>query len=129
MDTAFVETSPLKDGRRVLGEKTANASLTPAKNRVDDLHKPSNTTVPVKVSQEPLHLRRISPSPSHAGQKRTIDQVEENTSASEPRKVFMTAQPESGEKFQVFKGSKSRAEVCVPIAVVPLVIVTHTPHL
>lgn len=128
MDTAFVEMSPLKDGRRVLGEKTANASLTPAKNRVgvDDLHKPSNTTVPVKVSQEPLHLRRISPPPSHAGQKRTIDQIEENTSASEPRKVF---KPESGEKFQVFKGSRSRAEVCVPIAVVPLLIVTHTPHL
>lgn len=70
--------SPVKDGRRVLGEKPANACLSPARNRIVDA-----ATSPVK---RPLFDQRypssspkkLLPSPSFglAGQKRTIDQVD-----------------------------------------------------
>ncbi|KAE8135761.1 hypothetical protein BDV38DRAFT_131946 [Aspergillus pseudotamarii] len=63
--------SPVKDGRRVLGEKTANACLSSTHHRPD-----------VSPSKRPL-LEAPSPpkllsSPLFAGQKRTIDQVNED---------------------------------------------------
>lgn len=63
--------SPIKDGRRVLGEKTANACLSSTHHRPD-----------VSPSKRPL-LEAPSPqkllsSPLFAGQKRTIDQVNDD---------------------------------------------------
>ncbi|KAL1973971.1 hypothetical protein VTN31DRAFT_5531 [Thermomyces dupontii] len=97
MDAVQVHASPVKDGRRVLGEKSANASLTPSRKRFFDLQKPCST----EASPKPLHefhelrtVRSSFSSQSHAGQKRTIDEVEGNTRESEPRKALMTAASE-----------------------------------
>ncbi|KAE8335940.1 hypothetical protein BDV24DRAFT_155623 [Aspergillus arachidicola] len=63
--------SPVKDGRRVLGEKTANACLSPAHHRPD--------VSPSKRSLlEALSPKKLLPSPLFAGQKRTIDQVNDD---------------------------------------------------
>lgn len=81
----------------MLGEKSANASLTPSRKRFFDLQKPCST----EASPKPLHefhelrtVRSSFSSQSHAGQKRTIDEVEGNTRESEPRKALMTAASE-----------------------------------
>ncbi|BCR85606.1 uncharacterized protein ACHE_21064A [Aspergillus chevalieri] len=83
MSPVQFQPSPVKDGRRVLGEKPANACLSPAHNRTIDA-----ATSPLKrpifdqrhTSSSP---KKLLPSPSFgpAGQKRTIDQVEENRPA------------------------------------------------
>ncbi|KNG86489.1 hypothetical protein ANOM_005124 [Aspergillus nomiae NRRL 13137] len=62
--------SPVKDGRRVLGEKTANACLSPAHHRPDA--SPSKRSL-----LEPPSPKKLLPSPLFAGQKRTIDQVDD----------------------------------------------------
>ncbi|OGM41400.1 hypothetical protein ABOM_010035 [Aspergillus bombycis] len=62
--------SPVKDGRRVLGEKTANACLSPAHHRPDA--SPSKRPL-----LEPPSPKKLLPSPLFAGQKRTIDQVDD----------------------------------------------------
>lgn len=63
--------SPVKDGRRVLGEKTANACLSPAHHRPD--------VSPSKRSLlEAPSPKKLLPSPLFAGQKRTIDQVNDD---------------------------------------------------
>lgn len=69
------QSTPVKDGRRVLGEKTVNACQSPASRNVDALLK---TGSPVKRSLfKGLSPRKLS-SPFCAGQKRTIDDVEGN---------------------------------------------------
>ncbi|PKY08125.1 hypothetical protein P168DRAFT_323311 [Aspergillus campestris IBT 28561] len=60
--------SPVKEGRRILGEKTPNACLSPAHHR-------HASASPVK-SQLTTSPRKLLPSPSFAGQKRSIDQVD-----------------------------------------------------
>jgi hypothetical protein len=113
MQSLFPETSPHKAGRRVLGEKTANASLTPATKRIADANsqKFPTTAIPFNTSNnEPQKKPRdISPEPCHAGQKRTIDQVVEGISEaeSEPRKVFMSSQPEGEQQFKIFDDGTS----------------------
>ena len=69
--------SPVKDGRRILGEKPANACLSPARNRNVDA-----ASSPVKrplsgYSSSASPNKKLLPSPSFAGRKRTIDQVED----------------------------------------------------
>lgn len=76
--------SPVKDGRQVLGEKPANACLlSPARNN-RSVGATGTVTSPVKRSLftssenfSPSPTKKLLPSPSFAGQKRTIDQVEE----------------------------------------------------
>jgi hypothetical protein len=64
--------SPVKDGRRILGEKDSNACLSPAHT------KPPFSVIgtPVKrsIATSP---KKLLPSPIFAGQKRTRDQVDE----------------------------------------------------
>lgn len=67
--------SPVKDGRRILGEKTPNACLSPRhatspskRSRIDTLSSP----------------KKLLPSPLFAGQKRSIDQVHSDVSLSKP---------------------------------------------
>lgn len=111
MQSMLPETSPHKAGRRVLGEKTANASLTPATKRIADAtsRKSSATAIPAipfnaptKTSQ--TNARDISPEAHHAGQKRTIDQVVEDIkeAESEPRKALISSQSESEQEFEIF---------------------------
>lgn len=73
-------TSPVKDGRRILGEKPANACLSPAAfNRSVDKAATSPLKRPFSentLSPSPLKKKQFLPSPSFAGQKRGIDQVE-----------------------------------------------------
>jgi hypothetical protein len=69
MYPAALQPSPVKDGRRVLGEKTANACLSPAHQRHDV--SPSKRSL-LEVSSP----KKLLPSPLFAGQKRTIDQVD-----------------------------------------------------
>ncbi|OOF99783.1 hypothetical protein ASPCADRAFT_126681 [Aspergillus carbonarius ITEM 5010] len=67
--------SPVKDGRRILGEKPANACLSPAHPRhasVSPLKRP--------LLETPSSPKKLLRSPLFAGQKRSIDQVD----ASEP---------------------------------------------
>lgn len=93
--------SPVKDGRRVLGEKTPNASLK-TQNR-----KETATTSPIKPTQD-LKTSKISPVSSHAGQKRTIDQLDDVPDQSTPSKV--EARSQCGGGFQIFRESTSSPE-------------------
>ncbi|PYH76714.1 hypothetical protein BO82DRAFT_358855 [Aspergillus uvarum CBS 121591] len=73
--TASAHTSPVKDGRRILGEKTANACLSPARPR----HAASLSPAKRPFLEAPSFTspsKKLLPSPLFAGQKRTIDQVE-----------------------------------------------------
>ncbi|PYH41349.1 uncharacterized protein BP01DRAFT_426419 [Aspergillus saccharolyticus JOP 1030-1] len=72
--TASAHTSPVKEGRRILGEKTANAclsprhaSLSPTKRPLLEVPSSTTTTSPSK---------KLLPSPLFAGHKRTIDEVD-----------------------------------------------------
>lgn len=69
--------SPVKDGRRILGDRTPNACLSPARNKQLDA---ASDISPVKRSLFENHSpKRLLPSPSFVGQKRTIDQVEDDS--------------------------------------------------
>lgn len=76
MQSTKFQSSPVKDGRRVLGEKTANACLSPSRNRNVDAFL---TGSPVKrnLFEAPSPKKLLLP-PCRAGQKRTIGQVEGN---------------------------------------------------
>lgn len=125
MQAAISETSPQKAGRRVLGEKTANASLTPATKRIADANsqKFPTTAIPFNASinkLSPTKTRDISSDARHAGQKRSIDQVVENIkeAESEPRKVLMTSQTEVEDEFEIFSdddGTKFRQRKVQPV--------------
>ncbi|KAL1964101.1 hypothetical protein VTN77DRAFT_7519 [Rasamsonia byssochlamydoides] len=104
MQTVSVQTSPVKDGRRVLGDKTPNASWTPAKKRIVELEKSKSTVISLKPLQESPKTRDLSPPPCHAGQKRTIDQVE-NADDPEPRKTLITSLPQRQGRFEIFEDS------------------------
>ncbi|CAI7571568.1 unnamed protein product [Penicillium pancosmium] len=67
--------SPIKDGRRILGEKDTNACLSPAhqsKQSLSVVGTPTKRTLFANVSP-----KKLLPSPIFAGQKRTRDQVDE----------------------------------------------------
>ncbi|GCB18483.1 hypothetical protein AAWM_01368 [Aspergillus awamori] len=80
--------SPVKDGRRVLGEKHANACLSPAHHRHASVS-PLKQRPLLETSSSP---KKLLPSPLFAGQKRSIDQVD---STSEPQISHASAQPQS----------------------------------
>ncbi|GKZ34742.1 hypothetical protein AbraIFM66950_005098, partial [Aspergillus brasiliensis] len=80
--------SPVKDGRRVLGEKHANACLSPAHHRHASVS-PLKQRPLFETSSSP---KKLLPSPLFAGQKRSIDQVD---STSEPQISHVSAQPQS----------------------------------
>jgi hypothetical protein len=69
-----VQFSPIKDGRRILGEKDSNACLSPTTHV-----KPSFPAIgtPVKRMSIATSPKKLLPSPIFAGQKRTRDQLEE----------------------------------------------------
>lgn len=79
--------SPIKDGRRILGEKDTNACLSPAHQSKQSV---SVTGTPVKrtlfTNASP---KKLLPSPVFAGQKRTREQLDEtdvnNGHVQEPR--------------------------------------------
>ncbi|KAH8423793.1 uncharacterized protein LDX57_001551 [Aspergillus melleus] len=73
MNSTTLHASPVKDGRRILGEKTVNACLSPHRQ-----------VSPVKHSflDIPSPKKQLLPSPSFAGQKRSIDQVDHGVSAN-----------------------------------------------
>ncbi|KAF3404544.1 hypothetical protein DPV78_002382 [Talaromyces pinophilus] len=118
MQAAISETSSQKAGRRVLGEKTANASLTPATKRIADANSQKFQTTAIPFNDtinkpSPTKTRDILSDARHAGQKRSIDQVVENIkeAESEPRKVLMTSQTEGEGEFEIFSddnGTQSR---------------------
>ncbi|CAI7655834.1 unnamed protein product [Penicillium manginii] len=67
--------SPIKDGRRILGEKDANACLSPAhqsKQSLSVVGTPTKRTLFTNISP-----KKLLPSPIFAGQKRSRDQVDE----------------------------------------------------
>lgn len=67
--------SPIKDGRRILGEKDTNTCLSPAHQNKQSLSvagTPTKRTLFTNISP-----KKLLPSPIFAGQKRTRDQVEE----------------------------------------------------
>ncbi|KAJ5577637.1 uncharacterized protein N7459_006601 [Penicillium hispanicum] len=70
-----IQFSPVKDGRRILGEKDSNACLSPAhqnKHSLSVAGTPTKRTLFTSVSP-----KKLLPSPVFAGQKRTRDQVDE----------------------------------------------------
>lgn len=81
--------SPVKDGRRVLGEKHANACLSPAHHRHASVSPLKQQRSLLETSSSP---KKLLPSPLFAGQKRSIDQVD---STSEPQISRASAQPQS----------------------------------
>ncbi|KAH8692701.1 hypothetical protein BGW36DRAFT_362251 [Talaromyces proteolyticus] len=106
MQSSHSETSSLKAGRRVLGEKTTNASLTPSTRRKLELQKSTIDAIPFTKFSELREDCTTSSEPHHAGQKRTIDNVIEDVENDQPRKVpMMTYQSETGKDFQIFDES------------------------
>ncbi|KAJ5326950.1 uncharacterized protein MYU51_008091 [Penicillium brevicompactum] len=81
MNSTAVQFSPVKDGRRILGEKDTNACLSPAHTK----HSYPVVGTPVKrtIATSP---RKLLPSPIFAGQKRTRDQLDETEENIEPAK-------------------------------------------
>ncbi|KAF3387441.1 hypothetical protein F1880_000323 [Penicillium rolfsii] len=75
MQSLSFQFSPVKDGRRILGEKDSNACLSPAHHVKQTL---SVTSTPVKRALfTTVSPKKLLPSPIFAGQKRTRDQVDE----------------------------------------------------
>ncbi|KAJ5692805.1 hypothetical protein N7462_002228 [Penicillium macrosclerotiorum] len=75
MQQASVLFSPIKDGRRILGEKNSNACISPAhhgKQILPDARTPVKRTLFMAASP-----KKLLPSPIFAGQKRTREQVDE----------------------------------------------------
>ncbi|KAI9044370.1 uncharacterized protein KD926_000971 [Aspergillus affinis] len=73
MNSTTLHSSPVKDGRRILGEKTVNACLSPHRHVSPIKHSFLDISSPKK---------QLLPSPSFAGQKRSIDQVDHGVSAN-----------------------------------------------
>ncbi|KAJ5551031.1 hypothetical protein N7461_005729 [Penicillium sp. DV-2018c] len=69
-----IQFTPVKDGRRILGEKDSNACLSPARHA-----KASFPTIetPEKRMSIATSPKKLLPSPIFAGQKRARDQVDE----------------------------------------------------
>ncbi|CAG8010129.1 unnamed protein product [Penicillium salamii] len=80
MNSTAVQFSPVKDGRRILGEKDTNACLSPAHTKSSF---PAIGT-PVKRASMAISPRKLLPSPIFAGQKRTRDQIDETEETIEP---------------------------------------------
>lgn len=122
MQSTRPETSPVKAGRRVLGEKNTNASLTPSA-AAKRQHKPITTDAipfnPLKKTAATT-TTRTDRDVSHAGQKRTIDQVCGSTSETEdvePRKaiVVTSARSESTDQdFQMFDDNNNNTRPISP---------------
>lgn len=75
MQSTGTQLSPVKDGRRILGEKDTNAYLSPAHQNKQSL---PVTGTPVKRTLfSTVSPKKLLPSPMFAGQKRTRDQVNE----------------------------------------------------
>jgi hypothetical protein len=75
MQSVSIQFSPVKDGRRILGEKDSNACLSPAHHAKQAL---SVTSTPVKRTLfTTASPKKLLPSPIFAGQKRTREQVDE----------------------------------------------------
>lgn len=135
MQAAIPGNTPQKAGRRVLGEKTANASLTPATKRIADANaqKFQAATIPYIASvkkSSPTKTRDISSGACHAGQKRSIDQVVENIkeAESEPRKVLMTSQTEVEGEFEILSddnGTQSRQRKVKPYSLFAHINITN----
>ncbi|KAJ5648402.1 hypothetical protein N7490_004774 [Penicillium lividum] len=74
MQSTSIQFSPIKDGRRILGEKDTNACLSPVRENKQAL---SVTETPVKRALfSTVSPKKLLPSPVFAGQKRTRDQVD-----------------------------------------------------
>ncbi|PYH93272.1 hypothetical protein BO71DRAFT_441848 [Aspergillus ellipticus CBS 707.79] len=95
--TMSSHTSPVKDGRRVLGEKPANACLSPTRHR-------HASASPLKrpLLDMPSSPKKLLPSPLFAGQKRSIDQVD----SSDPQDRAPT--PSTDERAHAAPGPDSQ---------------------
>ncbi|KAJ5609150.1 hypothetical protein N7528_009717 [Penicillium herquei] len=75
MQVPSIPFSPVKDGRRILGDKDINACRSPAHRNKQPL---SVTSTPVKRALfSTASPKKLLPSPIFAGQKRSRDQVDE----------------------------------------------------
>ncbi|KAL4953835.1 hypothetical protein BDW69DRAFT_164429 [Aspergillus filifer] len=83
--------SPLKEGRRILGEKNTNACLSPAR---------SPTKQALLSVDSPSSTKKLLPSPSFKAQKRSIGQVESEDATArvlfEEKRVQNSAQHGAG---------------------------------
>lgn len=83
MNPSPLKSTPVKDGRRILGEKSANACLSPAGNRAA-ISTPVKRKGPFETAPSP---KKLLPSPEFTSRKRSIAQVDEvqadNTSTAE----------------------------------------------
>ncbi|RAL01641.1 uncharacterized protein BO80DRAFT_424471 [Aspergillus ibericus CBS 121593] len=87
--------SPVKDGRRILGEKPANACLSPAHHRhasVSPLKRPFLET--------PSSPKKLLRSPLFAGQKRSIDQVDSEAPSSTQPSAPAPSRPDASQDVQ-----------------------------
>lgn len=99
MQSTSVQFSPVKDGRRILGEKDSNACLSAAHHAKQAL---SVTSTPVKQALfSNISPKKLLPSPIFAGQKRTRDQVDEievnDGSVQVPRELRVESPPSTVE--------------------------------
>ncbi|KAJ5174658.1 uncharacterized protein N7482_000535 [Penicillium canariense] len=113
--------SPVKDGRRILGEKDSNACLSPAHAAKQSLlvaGTPVKRTLCTAASP-----KKLLPSPIFAGQKRTRDQVDEtdvnNTRVQEPRGLREESSPSTKHASQQLTQESDAMEIRVPTSSQP----------
>ena len=103
--------SPEKDGRRVLGDKTTNASWTTAKDNIKDSRPLIEKSLGIMDS---LHSPKKLLSPSQkAGRKRTIDELEETgTKHTASQSIAKWPISAAQEKFRIFEDSEAKFTAC-----------------
>jgi hypothetical protein len=118
MASSRVHSSPIKEYRRVLGDKTTNASLTPAKD-----HQITSKLSSIDTRDQPK--KPFSPT-QKAGRKRTIDELEESgTKQSTPQLTEGWTVLPTQDKFRIFEDSLTTlkeypSQVCHTCAVFSL---------
>lgn len=71
MTTQTLSPSPVKDGRRILGEKSGNAWMSPATRHLDST--PAKRASLFETDSPP---KKLLPSPAFTSRKRSIDEVD-----------------------------------------------------
>ncbi|PGH18137.1 hypothetical protein AJ79_00766 [Helicocarpus griseus UAMH5409] len=99
--------SPMRTERRVLVEKSTNASLTPSNSQ--------NTLKSSMASSKPSRDMHSISSPVLAGQKRSIDQVDpdQNTSSSAKSSSFSQSQPRREDEFYIYEENNTQSSTDV----------------
>ncbi|KAK2782643.1 hypothetical protein FQN53_009659 [Emmonsiellopsis sp. PD_33] len=112
----MAQPSPMKPERRVLGEKSINASLTPRST-------PSSSLTSSKLARD---MSSISP-PVLAGQKRSIDQVDSSQNRSGSAKSSFS-QTRREDEFYIYEENNTQSSTEADKQMVPTMFLETAAH-